>query len=585
MILPVERKNRNLLSLKRGLCVLAIMFLVFASCCPAAATRDVKVALTELKPTLYTDDQGKPAGFFVDLITDIARQEDWNVIWVRGSLSESWGHLASGEIDLLPGVAATPDRQNLYNFSHESALSVWSQVYARPGSGINTILDLDGKRVATVKGALSGIAFQDYTRKFGINVTMLDRDTPAEIFSATASGQADALVVYNTAGQADAVAYGLTATPVMFNPTQFGFAVQKGTNKDLLAAIDRYIAKGKNDPSSTYSQAMQRWFGIKTSPVIPSWLVGGLVMIAFIALLFFGMSFFLRREVRRKTEELSRQNEELQAEIASRKQAESELITKNEELQAAYEQLSATGTELRTKYQELGRSEQALMQARSKLSLLNTLTFQDIQSGIFSLSGYIQLARGLNQTEAAQNCLEKGEGILNSLSESLAFAKNYQNLGIRQPRWQNVNYVLLSALSHLDFSRIRRTVDVGDLEIYADPLLEDVFVTLMENVLESGAGATEVSIRYQVNQGALTIFFMDNGPGVPAGRKEEIFSREFSQKKGRNSLFLAREILSITTITIVENGEPGKGARFEILVPEGEYRFGGDPSQRTTGHE
>lgn len=573
MIMPTDRKNRSPLYLKRGLCILAIMILVATLCCPAAATRDVKVGLTELKPTLYTDDQGKPAGFFVDLITDIAAQEDWNVIWVRGSLSDSWDRLSTGEIDLLPGVASTPERENRINFSHESALSVWSQVYARPGSGINTILDLDGKRIAMTRGALSGIAFQDYARKFGVNATYIEKNTPAEVFSATASGEADALVVYNTAGQADAVTYGLAATPVMFNPTQFGFAVQKGKNKDLLTAIDQYIAKGKNDPSSTYSQAMQRWFGIKSTPIIPFWLVGGLVAVAFVAILFFGMSFFLRREVRRKTAELIRQNEELQKEIASRKQAESELVAKNEELRAAYEQLSATGQELKTKYLELGRSEQALMQARSKLSLLNTLTFQDIQNGIFSLSGFIQLATGAKQSDVAQASLKKGEGILHFLSESLAFAKKYQNLGIQQPRWQNVNYVLLSAISHLDFSRIRRTVDVSDLEIYGDPLLEDVFVTLMENVLQCGAGATEVSIRCRENPDSVTILIENNGPGIPADQKEKIFSRENPQKGEGNSLFLAREILSVTNITIVENGEPGKGARFEISVPKGTYRF------------
>jgi hypothetical protein len=196
---------------------------------------------------------------------------------------------------------------------------------------------LHGKRVATVKGALSGIAFQDYAKKFGTNVTMLDRDTPAEVFA---------------------------ATPVMFNPTQFGFAVEKGKNRDLLLAIDQYLEKEKAYPSSTYSQSMQRWFGIKASPLIPPWLVEGLVMIAFVAIVFIVMSFFLRREVRRKTAELVRQNEELQKEIASRKQAESDLVSRNEELRAAYEQLSTTGTELKIKYLELGRSEKALMQAR-----------------------------------------------------------------------------------------------------------------------------------------------------------------------------------------------------------------------------
>ncbi|PKL69602.1 MAG: hypothetical protein CVV30_08605 [Methanomicrobiales archaeon HGW-Methanomicrobiales-1] len=552
MILPADRKNRNLPYLKRELCILAILFLVAALCCPAAATRDVKVGLTELKPSLYTDDQGKPVGFFVDLITDVAAQEGWNVIWVPGTLSESWNRLLTGEIDLLPGVVSTPERVTQIDFSRESALSVWSLVYARPGSGISTILDLEGKRIAMTRGAQSGIAFKDYAQKFGVNATYIEKDTPVEIFAATASGQADALVVYNTAGHDNAVTYGLAATPVMFNPTPFGFAVKKGTNKDLLSAIDPYIAKGKDDPSSTYSRAMQTWFGVKTGSFIPIWLVLGLAAVVVVALLFFGINLFLRREVRCKTAELSRQNEELRA---------------------AYGQLSATGQELRTKYQELGRSDQALIQARSKLSLLNTVTFQDIESGIFSLSGFIEIAKEQTEQDAIQASLKKCQGILLSLSESLAFAKKYQNLGIQQHKWQNVNYILLTAISHLDFSRIRRNVDLSNLEIYADPLLEDVFVTLMENVLQWGAGATEVNIRYRENPDSVTIIIENNGPGIPADQKEKIFSRQNRQKGEGNSLFLAREILSVTNITIVENGEPGKGARFEISVPKGTYRF------------
>jgi len=37
-------------------------------------------------------------------------------------------------------------------------------------------------------------------------------------------------------------------------------------------------------------------------------------------------------------------------------------------------------------------------------------------------------------------------------------------------------------------------------------------------------------------------------------------------------LFLAREILSITGILIKEIGVPGRGARFQIRVPQGVYR-------------
>jgi hypothetical protein len=40
-------------------------------------------------------------------------------------------------------------------------------------------------------------------------------------------------------------------------------------------------------------------------------------------------------------------------------------------------------------------------------------------------------------------------------------------------------------------------------------------------------------------------------------------------------LFLIREVLAITGITIAETGMPGNGARFEIHVPKEAYRING----------
>jgi hypothetical protein len=37
-------------------------------------------------------------------------------------------------------------------------------------------------------------------------------------------------------------------------------------------------------------------------------------------------------------------------------------------------------------------------------------------------------------------------------------------------------------------------------------------------------------------------------------------------------MFLIREILTITGFSIAETGESGKGARFEIVVPECSFR-------------
>ncbi len=65
----------------------------------------------------------------------------------------------------------------------------------------------------------------------------------------------------------------------------------------------------------------------------------------------------------------------------------------------------------------------------------------------------------------------------------------------------------------------------------------------------------------------------DDGVGVPLADKERIFERGFGRNTGLG-LFLVREILGITGMSIRETGEPGKGARFEVTVPKGMFRLG-----------
>jgi signal transduction histidine kinase len=85
---------------------------------------------------------------------------------------------------------------------------------------------------------------------------------------------------------------------------------------------------------------------------------------------------------------------------------------------------------------------------------------------------------------------------------------------------------------------------------------------------------TEIAIRSLETPEGLILALEDNGSGVPDNEKERIFRREYFKNTGFG-LFLGREILAITGLTISETGTPGNGARFEIFVPKGAYRFGG----------
>ncbi len=68
--------------------------------------------------------------------------------------------------------------------------------------------------------------------------------------------------------------------------------------------------------------------------------------------------------------------------------------------------------------------------------------------------------------------------------------------------------------------------------------------------------------------------YSDNGVGISPEDKAHLFTRGFGKHTGLG-LFLSREILSITGITMRESGVPGKGVRFEIILPPKCYRFRG----------
>ncbi|MDP3565244.1 MAG: PAS domain S-box protein [Methanoregula sp.] len=221
---------------------------------------------------------------------------------------------------------------------------------------------------------------------------------------------------------------------------------------------------------------------------------------------------------------------------------------------------------------ERKRTNVALQQARNKLNLLNAVTFQDIQTAAFSLSAYQELVKTVLVDAKARSYVDKQELFLKKMVDTLAFARNYQEMGMHPSRWQNVQQVFLYAISHLDFLHMKQNLQLENLEIFADPLFEKALFNIMENVLSHGVRATEVTLRYEEKTDHLTLIIGDNGVGIPPEEKNMIFDRGYGKGSGLG-LFLVREVLSITGMTIKESGTSGQGTRFEITVPHGVYRF------------
>ena len=221
---------------------------------------------------------------------------------------------------------------------------------------------------------------------------------------------------------------------------------------------------------------------------------------------------------------------------------------------------------------EQKKSAEALNRALKKLSLLNTIIFTDIQNKLYSLFGFIELQADSVTDEEQSGYLSIEEQLIKDIQYLLLSTKDYQELGMRSPKWHDVLHSFLLGISHLTISHLTRHVSLDHLEIFSDPLLEKVFFILAVNLIKHSQGATDLTCTYEELQDGLLIIFEDNGIGIPDSEKESIFERT-GGKKYQMGLFLVKEILGITNISIREVGMQGKGARFEIFVPKGGYRF------------
>jgi len=268
--------------------------------------------------------------------------------------------------------------------------------------------------------------------------------------------------------------------------------------------------------------------------------------------------------------------------ITERKLAEQVIAKAREDLEQRVkertEELMRANEILKSEIYERKRFESAIQLANRKLNTLSSITRHDILNQITAIVMYLSLAEESSSDPGVIEQLHKIEQITQLIQKQIRFTRDYQTIGESTPHWQNVGITVDNAKVGLDLSGITVEKNLGNLEIFADYLLEKVFFNMMDNSVRHGEKVTTIRFTYRETGAGVTIIAEDDGIGIPEGVKERIFKREYYRNTGYG-LFLAEEILSITGITISENGEPGKGARFEIHAPKGTYRFE-DPDAR-----
>jgi PAS domain S-box-containing protein len=217
------------------------------------------------------------------------------------------------------------------------------------------------------------------------------------------------------------------------------------------------------------------------------------------------------------------------------------------------------------------QAKEALTQANRKLNLLNNVTRHDILNQLTILIGFLELSRQDAATPEMISYIEKEEKAAQAIKNQILFTRDYQNIGVHSPSWYNVRETASLTIAITDLAKVNVTIDLPHVEIYADPLFEKVFYNLVENSIRHGEHVTKITLRSAETPEGFDLVLEDDGIGIPEKEKENIFIREYYKNTGFG-LFLSREILAITNLTIRETGTPGHGARFIIHAPKGTYR-------------
>ncbi len=219
-------------------------------------------------------------------------------------------------------------------------------------------------------------------------------------------------------------------------------------------------------------------------------------------------------------------------------------------------------------------AEKALKDANDKLKLLSRISHDHLQRTVDQMVQMVKNADAHCNDTVTRGFFNQMRALALHLSRQLFLTESYKNLGIFPPAWLGVQQILESANLSLVSGSVSVRFWTERLEIYADPLFKDVLIHLAGNAISHGITIKNLIVTYHETREGLDLILEDDGIGIPADKKQRIFEYDAGEHAGMG-LFICREILGVTGMTITETGREGNGARFVIHVPPDGYRIEG----------
>ncbi|MDD5169703.1 MAG: ATP-binding protein [Syntrophales bacterium] len=312
--------------------VFFFFFFLISLSSSAVANTSIKVGVFDYAPLNSTEAPEKEGGLLIDILKYVAGEEKWHLQFVPGTLQEGLSRLNKGDIDLLIAAPYSPKMAKLYDFTQEAVISTWAQIYSSSDKPvIQSLLDLKRLSVGLVRDDPYSQELRETVKRLNIICDFVEFNNYEELFKAIQDKWLDAGAVDRLYGILHGKEYAVVSSPIIFSPVELRFAVAKNRYPLIIETLNYHITLLKKNPHSIYYQLIDKLSGTTRDSrlfVVLKWVV---VLALGSLLLFSLMILFLRFQVKKKTAELIKNNQELENEIGMRQKAE-EALRESEEL-------------------------------------------------------------------------------------------------------------------------------------------------------------------------------------------------------------------------------------------------------------
>ena len=216
---------------------------------------------------------GQAYGFSVELMRAALRVMGRDVTFRTGPWADVKAWLEQGEVQALPLVGRTPEREPFFDFTFPY-MSFHGAIVVRKGTtGIRDIEDLRGRRVAVMQGDNAEEFVRREDRGFAIHTTPTFEEALGEL----SAGRQDAVVIQRLVALRLIEKAGLTNLRIVNQPIagfrqDWCFAVREG-DRDTLALLNEGLALVMAD--GTFRHLHAKWFAALELPSNRRILIGG----------------------------------------------------------------------------------------------------------------------------------------------------------------------------------------------------------------------------------------------------------------------------------------------------------------------